>query len=101
MGGCAGSTSCSVKVIRYVVLAKALGREIELAYRPTVVRVVRVNGEVVDPSIIRHVFFYVGLIAVIFLAGWLMMSLFEPDAAWTEAGGSIQQKHLDCASAVV
>jgi trk system potassium uptake protein TrkH len=100
VGGCAGSTSCSIKVIRHLILWKALGRELERAYRPNVVRPVRIGDDVIEQSVVTHVFFYFGLFAFIFAAAWLALLLFEPDKTWTNNGHSIQEKYIDCASGV-
>ncbi len=43
IGDCAGSTSCSVKVIRYILLAKILWLELEQVFHPSVVRAVRLG----------------------------------------------------------
>jgi trk system potassium uptake protein TrkH len=100
VGGCAGSTSCSLKVIRHIILWKVLGREIEKSYRPTVVRPIRIGPDTVDGQIGNHVLFYFGLILFTFVLAWIGLILIEPDAAWTDAGRSIQEKLIDCASGV-
>lgn len=100
VGGCTGSTSCSIKVIRYLLLCKGLWRELERAYRPQVVRAVRINREPVDETILEQVFVYFGLVAFICAAAWLGLVLFEPTETWTRDGHSVQEKYVDCASGV-
>lgn len=100
VGGCAGSTSCAIKVIRYIILAKTLGRELERAYHPSVVRPIRLGNECLEDGIGRQVLFYFGIVAAIFVVGWLGLVIIEPDSAWTDAGFTIQEKLTDCASAV-
>lgn len=101
VGGCAGSTSCSVKVIRYILLWKMLELEVEKAYHPTVVRMLRVQGEVVDdPQIGKHVLVYFGLFAFIFVVGWLALLGLEPDSRWLAHDSDIHAKFMDCASGV-
>lgn len=101
VGGCAGSTSCSIKVIRYVLLAKILRIEMEESFRPNVVRRARLHGQPVNPaSAERGVFIYIALFASLFVAGWLTLLALEPDSIWTRAGRPPDQKALDCASAV-
>jgi trk system potassium uptake protein TrkH len=59
VGGCAGSTSCSVKVIRHILLAKILRRDIEKAFRPSVVRHLRLGGKPVeDPDLRGEILVY-------------------------------------------
>jgi len=55
MGGCAGSTSGGYKLHRVVILAKALAAEVSRAVQPRrAVRVLRVDGEMVDPEEVRR-----------------------------------------------
>jgi trk system potassium uptake protein len=63
----AGSTSGSIKLVRHVVIAKMLRREIHHAVHPELVAPLRLNGVVVDErtlrAIIVFVFLYLGLCA--------------------------------------
>jgi trk system potassium uptake protein TrkH len=67
VGASAGSTSGSIKLIRHVVIAKMLRREIDQSVHPQVVMPLRVNGEPVDEralrAIIVFVFLYLGVCA--------------------------------------
>jgi trk system potassium uptake protein len=101
VGGCAGSTSCSIKVIRYILLGKILKLEIEKAYHPNVIRSLRIQGKVVDdPRIAEVVLTYFGLILLIFFLGWLCILAFEPDSRWLADGMDQYAKFVDCASGV-
>lgn len=100
VGGCAGSTSSSLKVIRHIILWKMLGRQIEKSYHPTVVRSLRIGSDTVSKGIGNHVLLYFGMILFTFVVSWVGLLLIEPDAAWTDAGLSIQEKFIDCASGV-
>ena len=100
VGGCAGSTSCSIKVIRHLMLWKGLAGEVEKAYRPNVVRPVRMDGTPIDNKIIHHVYFYFGLVAIVCVIAWLGLLLFESDEVWLSRGLATHNKFLDCASAV-
>jgi trk system potassium uptake protein TrkH len=101
VGGCAGSTSCSIKVIRYVLFYKILQLELEQVFHPTVVRPVRLGGKPLDnPDIRKDVVLYFGVIAVAFVAGWIALVAVEPDETWVDAGVSPANKLMDCASAV-
>ncbi|MEZ5064828.1 MAG: TrkH family potassium uptake protein [bacterium] len=69
IGGCAGSTAGSVKVVRHVILAKAGIHEIEVAVNPRLVRGVQLGrGRRVDTEIVRNVMgfavLYVGILGV-------------------------------------
>ena len=101
IGGCAGSTSCSVKVIRYILFFKILGLEMEQIFHPTVVRHVRLGGRALpDPELRKDVLVYFAMILLLFVMAWMFLVAFEPDATWIEAGRSTDDKLIDCASAV-
>lgn len=101
IGGCAGSTSCSVKVIRYILLFKILWLELEQVFHPSVVRPVRLGGQAVeDVDVRKNVVLYFAAIVVISVVGWMALVAFEPDSTWTEMGHPPREKLIDCASAV-
>ncbi|HYW81487.1 MAG TPA: TrkH family potassium uptake protein [Thermoguttaceae bacterium] len=100
IGGCAGSTSCSVKVIRYVLFFKILWLELERMFHPTVVRPLRLGGTpLADQETRKDVVLYFGAILVIFVGGWIGIVAMEPDATWNNRGHQ-REKLMDCASAV-
>jgi trk/ktr system potassium uptake protein len=101
VGGCAGSTSCSVKVIRYILFFKILQIELEQVFHPTVVRQIRLGGKPLDnPAIRKDIVLYFGMIALIFVLGWIALVALEPDTTWIDAGMPPANKLMDCASAV-
>jgi trk system potassium uptake protein TrkH len=67
IGASAGSTSGSIKLVRHVVIAKMLRREIDQTVHPQRVAPLRVNTAVVDEralrAIIVFVFLYLGVLA--------------------------------------
>jgi trk system potassium uptake protein TrkH len=79
VGGCAGSTAGSIKVVRHLVLARLLGREVTRTVHPELVSPVRVNGSIVDHqaqlAVISFVLIYLG----VFVAGTAVLAL---DAAF-------------------
>ena len=68
VGGSAGSTGGSIKVVRHLLLGKVLRREIDQTLSPEVVMPIRLNGAPVDERTIRaiaaFILLYVGLWAV-------------------------------------
>jgi trk system potassium uptake protein TrkH len=101
VGGCAGSTSCGVKVIRFVLLFKVLWLEVEQVFRPNVVRPLRLGGATIeDQDARKNLLLYFATVLVIVLIAWLAVVTVEPDATWVAAGRSPDDKLLDCASAV-
>lgn len=100
VGGCAGSTSCSIKVVRYLLVFKGLRLEIDRAWRPNLVRTVWMDGKVVDPSMMKHVYFYFSLIGLIFVVSWLGLMFLEPETLWSRTDVARGEPFIDCASAV-
>ncbi|TYT63187.1 TrkH family potassium uptake protein [Natrialba swarupiae] len=66
LGGMAGSTTCSIKSLRWLVVLKAFKRNLFTAVHPDAVRPLRVSGGVVDEETINDIFGYVMLAIVIF-----------------------------------
>jgi trk system potassium uptake protein TrkH len=68
VGGSAGSTGGSIKVVRHLLLGKVLRREIDQTLSPELVMPIRLNGSPVDERTVRAVasfiLLYVGLWAV-------------------------------------
>jgi trk system potassium uptake protein TrkH len=68
VGGSAGSTGGSIKVVRHLLLGKVLRREIDQTVSPEVIMPIRLNGAPVDERTIRaiaaFILLYVGLWAV-------------------------------------
>jgi trk system potassium uptake protein len=68
VGGSAGSTGGSIKVVRHLLLGKVLRREIDQTLSPEVVMPIRLNGSPVDERTVRaiaaFILLYVGFWAV-------------------------------------
>ncbi len=68
VGGSAGSTGGSIKVVRHLLLGKVLRREVDQTLSPEFVMPIRLNGTPVDERTVRAVaafiLLYVGLWAV-------------------------------------
>ncbi|MFD1565317.1 TrkH family potassium uptake protein [Haloarchaeobius amylolyticus] len=77
-GGMAGSTTCSIKSLRWLVILKAFRRNLFLAVHPDAVRPLRLDETVVDEETIGDVFTYVTLALVIF---FLLTVVIVVDAA--------------------
>ncbi len=83
VGGCAGSTGGGMKVIRHVLLAKILRLELELAYRPRVVRPLLLGDQALeDVNLRKHILVYFGLVGAVFACSWLFLITTEPDQQW-------------------
>ena len=100
IGGCSGSTGGGIKVIRWIMFARVLRLEVEQAFRPNVVRPLRIGGTIVDPVIRHEVMVYFSLILFIFISSSMVLSAIEPNALWQREGHTEAEKLIDCASAV-
>jgi trk system potassium uptake protein TrkH len=101
IGGCAGSTGGGIKVIRMVLFLKIIRLEIEQAFRPNVVRPLKIFNTRVDGSLRHNVVVYFSLVLFIFISSWMLLAAIEPDTQWTtREGHQRSEKLLDCASAV-
>ena len=80
VGGSAGSTTGSVKVVRHLLLGKILRREIDQTLHPELVQPVRLNRRVVDERTLRAVSSFILLYIGVFIIGAALLSI---DAART------------------
>ncbi len=72
-GGCAGSTSGSIKSIRIVILAKTARNEFKHILHPNAVLPVRINKQVVSSPIRSTVLAFIFIYFVLIGIGWLVM----------------------------
>lgn len=105
IGGCSGSTGGGIKVIRLIVLFKVLVLEVERAFRPNLVRPLRLAGQRVADSVGKDVLVYIWLIAAIFAGSWLVLVGLESvspqsSAQWNETETGRPSILTDCAGAV-
>ena len=76
IGGCSGSTSGGIKVVRHVVMFKQLGREIKYLLHPKAVAVFRLNGEPARSGLVNAVaaFIFIYIVSLFVLALALAVS---------------------------
>lgn len=72
LGGMAGSTTCSIKSVRWLMILKSFRRDLFTAVHPEAVRPVRVNNNPVEEETIRDIYAYV-MVAII---GFVMVTIF-------------------------
>ena len=68
MGGMAGSTTCSIKTVRWLVVAKTFRRDLFTAIHPSAVVPVRISGGAVDEGTIRDSYVFILASIVLFAA---------------------------------
>ena len=100
IGGCAGSTGGGIKVVRWLVAARAIRRDIRTTVHPEAVLPLRISGRRVDERAVRGALVFIvcyllllGLGATLLLvdaaARGLELSVFEAAAAAATATGNI------------
>ena len=75
IGGSAGSTGGGVKIVRWLVVGKAIRRELFTSAHPDVVQPVRLGGNVVDESAIRGIMAFTLLYTVLFALSAVFIAL--------------------------
>lgn len=75
IGGSAGSTGGGVKIVRWLIVGKAIRRELFTSAHPDVVRPVRLSGSVVDEDAIRGIMAFTLLYLVLFGVSAVFLSL--------------------------
>ncbi len=75
VGACAGSTGGGIKVSRFLILGKTLGKELKQALHPQVVAPVRMDGKLVNHETIRTTNVYMAAYIFIFVASLFLISL--------------------------
>lgn len=87
-GGCAGSTSGNIKVIRVVLCAKIIIQEIERYFRPNVVRGLWLDGEPLSEDVRRSVPIFIVLYTfIVFIGAFSIITsetLFVPENRGSE-----------------
>jgi trk system potassium uptake protein TrkH len=75
VGGCAGSTTGSIKIVRHLILARLLGREVVRTVHPELVRPVRFNGAVIDQTALMAVISFVLIYVAVFVLGTAVIAI--------------------------
>lgn len=75
IGACAGSTGGGVKVSRFILLFKSLGKELHSIVHPRSVKKVTVDGKVIEHEVMRSTNVYMTAYILIFAISVLVISL--------------------------
>ena len=75
IGGCAGSTGGAIKVVRHILIAKILRRELDQTVHREAVLPIRLNGRVVDERTLRAILAFGVIYVGLFLAGTLVLTI--------------------------
>ena len=75
VGGSAGSTGGSMKIVRWYVVLKSLRRELFTTARPDAVRPIRLGGRVVDERAVRGIHAFTAVYLLLFALAAALLSL--------------------------
>ncbi len=91
IGGCAGSTACSVKIFRYQVAFEAFRVYLIHMPRPNTVIPMRYGGKPLSDAVVYSVMSYFFLFFMTFAATAMILSMIGLDAmtAWSGAGSAV------------
>ena len=79
IGACAGSTGGGIKVSRFVIVGKAIKKELHSYIHPRSVKQITMDEKEVDPDVIRSVSTYMITFFAIFVFSILIIALEEKD----------------------
>ena len=91
IGGCAGSTACSIKIFRYQVAVEALRAYLFRMPRRNAVSPMRYNGRPLPDAIVYSVlgYFFVFFVVVAVIASLLASLGLDTVTAWSGAGSAV------------
>jgi len=91
IGGCAGSTACSIKIFRYQVAFEALRNYLFRMPRQHAVVPMRYGGQPLPPSVVYSVMSYFFVFFLTFVITAVLLSLIglDPITAWSGAGSAV------------
>lgn len=78
-GGCAGSTSGGIKVVRFMVMLKTIQRELRTYMQPHAIVHVKLGRKVVEPETVSNIAVFLIIFVSIFSGATVLMSLWTPD----------------------
>ena len=73
IGGCSGSTSGGIKVIRVLIVLKQIGREIKQLIHPQGVFTLKLGTEIITPKIANTVWAFLSAYSMVFACLWLAL----------------------------
>ena len=85
IGGCAGSTTGGMKIVRIELLLKALKRELFMVIHPRAVVKLRIGGKSLDENLVHNIAVFFFIYISLFLLGALALLYFQQD--WTLIDG--------------
>lgn len=75
MGACAGSTSGGMKISRFIIFAKSIGKELEFQLHPRSVRKIKMDGKTIDHEVLRSTKTFLVMFMAIQMISILIISM--------------------------
>lgn len=88
IGGCAGSTSGAMKVLRFLIALKVAARELFLAANPRIILPIKNSGQAVGNDAIINIFSFIVLYLGIYLLGTFCLALSGMDMVSSLGGAA-------------
>lgn len=79
IGACAGSTGGGIKVSRFVILLKTVGKELGQYLHPSAVKKIKMNGKVVEHEVVRSINVFMVAYVLIFAFSILLVGFDNQD----------------------
>ncbi len=79
IGACAGSTGGGIKMVRFMIVAKAAMTGVRRFVRPRAIHAVRVDGQTLEEGVVASVTGYFAMWVFVFLGGTLFLTAFNTD----------------------
>ena len=98
IGGCSGSTSGGIKIIRLVVLAKQGLRELKQILHPQAVITLKVDNEPLSDKLSSSIWAFLALFVVLFIVLWLILLATGLDV--TTAFGALAACISNCGASI-
>ena len=90
IGGCSGSTSGGVKVVRVIIALRAALRSVVQSFRPNVTKPMRVGGRTLSEQAINSVSIFLMLMLFLVVASMLFIASSEPELSFMSSFSSVQ-----------
>jgi len=90
-GACAGSTGGGIKISRFLIYFKAIGKELRRMVHPRSVRHLRMDGKTVGDAVLQNTFVYLVIFVVIYALSTMLVALdgFDPTTTFTAVAATI------------
>ena len=89
------------RFLRVLCVLRAVPNEIELSYRPNVIRSVTVGGEPIDREVMTRIFSYFALYVCMVIIGTLIILMLESMVIWNSVKMSGDHKLFNCANIAI